>query len=137
MMVQDVMSDTVNWIGPETTLCDAARKMREEDVGCLPVGENDRLIGMITDRDIVVRGVAENKSAKDTPVRDAMSKKMLYLFEDQSLDEAAENMAKNDVRRLPVLNRDKRMVGIISLSDLAQAKATTLAGEVLRDISRH
>lgn len=136
-MVQDVMSDTVNWIGPETTLCDAARKMREEDVGCLPVGENDRLIGMITDRDIVVRGVAENKSAKDTPVRDAMSKKMLYLFEDQSLDEAAENMAKNDVRRLPVLNRDKRMVGIISLSDLAQAKATTLAGEVLRDISRH
>lgn len=136
-MVQDVMSDTVNWIGPETTLRDAARKMREEDVGCLPVGENDRLIGMITDRDIVVRGVAENKSAKDTPVRDAMSKKMLYLFEDQSLDEAAENMAKNDVRRLPVLNRDKRMVGIISLSDLAQAKATTLAGEVLRDISRH
>ena len=94
--------------------------MRDEDIGALPVGENDRLIGMVTDRDIAVRGVAEDRAPETTTVRDVMSEKVYYCFEDDDVEDAARCMAENQVRRLPILNRDKRLTGIVSLADIAQ-----------------
>lgn len=135
MKIQDVMTDDVDLIEANTTLAQAARLMRDDDIGVLPIAENDRLIGMITDRDIVLRAVAEGKDPSATPVREAMSKAVLYCFDDQSTEEVAANMGRNQVRRLPVLNRDKRLVGIVSLGDLSIGGAAGEAGEALEQIS--
>jgi CBS domain-containing protein len=114
------MTRDVRIANPGQPIRDVARMMAEIDAGAMPVGENDRLVGMITDRDITVRAVAEGKGP-DTPVRDVMSSdQVLYCFEDEDIDDVAANMADVKVRRLPVVNRDKRLVGIISLGDLAQ-----------------
>ena len=123
MKAQDVMTQDVEVVNPDTSLQDAARRMREEDVGSLPVGEGDELIGMITDRDIVINCVAEKQDLSNVTVREAMCSRVFYVFEDQSVDEVARNMKENQVRRLPVVNRDKRLVGIVSLGDLAAAGA--------------
>ena len=123
MKIQNAMSCEVKIADPDMPVRQAARMMLEIDVGALPVGENDRLVGMITDRDIAVRAVAEGKGP-DTPVREVMSPDICYCFEDEELDEVAVNMAEMRVRRLPVVNRDKRLVGIISLGDIALAGGT-------------
>ncbi len=120
MNVSEVMSANVDLADPSMSLHDAAVKMRDDDVGGLPVGENDRLIGMITDRDIAVRGVAEDGGAR-ADVRSCMSDRVYYCFDDHSLGEAGRMMAELQVHRLPVLNHDKRLVGIVSLADLARA----------------
>jgi len=120
MKIQDTMTRHVHIANPAMSLRQAARMMAEIDVGALPVGENDRLVGMITDRDIAVRAVAEGRGP-ETPVREIMSLDVCYCFEDQELDEVAANMGDVKVRRLPVVNRDKRLVGIISLGDVALA----------------
>jgi CBS domain-containing protein len=110
--------------------------MGELDIGALPVEENDRLVGMITDRDIAVRAVAVGRGA-DTPIRDVMSGEVKYCYEDQTVDEVTQNMGELRIRRLPVLNRDKRLVGILSLGDLAiDETARDEAGEALGGISR-
>ena len=110
--------------------------MKEIDAGFLPVGENDRPIGMITDRHIAVRGVAKGK-APDTPARDVMSADVHYVFVDDSVEEAANRMGDLQVRRLPVLNRDKRLVGIISLGDVSRAVgATEESGAALKEITQ-
>jgi CBS domain-containing protein len=119
MKVSEAMTPGVGIIDPNSAVRDAARRMRDDNVGALPVGENDRLIGMVTDRDIVVRGVAENRLGGTTSVRDVMSEHVYYCFEDDDLEQAAQIMAEHQVRRLPVLNRDKRLVGIVALADLA------------------
>ncbi len=121
MQVQEVMHRQVDLIDPDSLLSDAARRMRQDNVGALPVGENDRLVGMITDRDIVVRAIADDKEAGKTPVRQVMAEGVYYCFGDASLDEAAKVMAEHQVHRLPVLNHDKRMVGILAVADLARA----------------
>jgi CBS domain-containing protein len=114
----------------------AARLMADLDVGVLPVGENDRLIGMVTDRDIVVRGLASGRGT-DATIRDVMSQDVRYCYEDQSVDEVSINMGDIQVRRLPVLNREKRLVGIISLGDIATSDASTSeSGETLSEVSR-
>ena len=95
--------------------------MKDEDIGALPVGEYDRLIGMVTDRDITMRAVAEDRLPSSTSVRDVMSEKIYYCFEDDDIEDAAQCMAENQVRRLPILNRDKRLTGIVSLADIAQS----------------
>jgi CBS domain-containing protein len=120
MRIQDAMTKDVHIIAPHQTVREAAGRMAEIDAGALPVAENDRLVGMITDRDIAVRGVAQGKGP-ETPVRDVMSPEVCYCFEDQELDEVAANMADVKIRRLPVVNRDKRLVGIVSLADIALA----------------
>ena len=120
MQVQEIMTRGVEVIDPNTTIRDAARKMRADNIGALPVGENDRLIGMVTDRDIVVRAVAENRPAGNTAVREVMSERIYYCFEDDDVGDAAETMAEHQVRRLPVLNRDKRLVGVVALADLGR-----------------
>ena len=133
-MIRDVMSKDVQWVVPETTLEDAAKKMEYHDIGFLPVGENDRLIGSVTDRDITVRAVAQGRHPKADTVRFVMTPKIYYCFDDQDVSEVCDNMAYNKMRRLVVLNRRKRLVGIVSLGDLAQACAGTQAGEALRQI---
>jgi CBS domain-containing protein len=122
---------------PDANLQEAARMMRDLDVGPLPVcGEKDRLVGMITDRDIVVRAIAEGRDPKTVRVQDVMSPDILYCFEDQSVGEAAQLMKERQIRRLVVLNRDKRLVGIVSLGDLAaKTRDKALSGETLEQVS--
>jgi CBS domain-containing protein len=128
------MSRDVRVANPDQTIRDAARIMNEIDAGVLPVGENDRLVGMITDRDIAVRAVAEDKPPS-TKVRDVMSREVLYCYDDQDLDEVAMNMGDEQVRRMPVVNREKRLVGIVSLGDVAQTGNATTTGRAVADIS--
>jgi CBS domain-containing protein len=135
MRVSDAMTRDVRVCHPRQSICDAARLMAQLDCGALPVGEDDRLVGMITDRDIAVRAVAQHKSP-DTPVRDAMSPEVKYCFEDQHVEQVARNMSDLRVRRLPVLNREKRLVGILSLGDLASAELRA-AAEAVSGVSRH
>ncbi len=123
MLAKECMTKQVELGSPTMTLQEAAIKMRDGDFGALPINENDRLVGMITDRDIVVRAVAEGKDLTRTTVRDILSPNILYCFEDETLEEIAMNLGENQVRRLPVLSRQKRLVGILSLGDLAQSHA--------------
>ncbi len=125
MQVKDVMTTPVHLVEPDTSLVVAARKMRDENVGSLPVGEGGELLGMITDRDIVVRCLAEDQNCAKTAVRDVMSAELLCCFEDQPVEAAARLMAEHRVRRLPVLGRDHRLVGILSRDDLAGRRELT------------
>jgi CBS domain-containing protein len=120
MRISEIMTTDPELIDPNASIRDAARRMKNEDIGALPIGENDRLVGMVTDRDIAVRAVAEDRDPSSTTVRDVMSEKIYYCFEDDDIEDAARCMAENQVRRLPILNRDKRLVGIVSLADIAQ-----------------
>ena len=120
MKISEIMTSDPELIDPNASIREAAQRMKDEDIGALPVGENDRLIGMVTDRDIAMRGVAEDRLPSSTSVRDVMSEKIFYCFEDQDVEDAARCMAENQVRRLPILNRDKRLTGIVSLADIAQ-----------------
>lgn len=134
MKVSDAMTRDVKVANPAQSIRDAARLMAEIDAGSLPVGDNDRLVGMITDRDIAVRAVAEGKSP-DTKVSDVMSREVLYCFEDQDVEDVSRNMGDVKVRRMPVVNRDKRLVGIISLGDLARNEEPTAVGETMAEIA--
>jgi len=116
--LKDLMSRDVKVIGPDVTIREAARTMREGDFGMLPVGENDRMIGAISDRDIAIRAVAEGKSP-DTKVREIMSASLYWANEDDTVEHAAKLMSEHQVRRLPVVNREKRLVGIVALGDFA------------------
>jgi CBS domain-containing protein len=129
------MTRDVRVANPDQTIQDAAKMMSDVDAGVLPVGENDRLVGMITDRDIAVRAVAQGKGP-DTPVREVMTADVKYCFDDEDTDQVARNMGDQQIRRLPVVNRDRRLVGILSLGDLAVMQGGQPAGEALTDISR-
>ena len=135
MKVREAMTREVTLANPDQTICDAARMMAECDAGALPVGDNDRLVGVITDRDIAVRAVAKHLSP-DTPVREVMTRQVLYCYDDEDVEHVARNMGDNQVRRLPVLNREKRLVGIVSLGDLSQTVAPSTAGEAVAEISK-
>jgi CBS domain-containing protein len=136
MQLKDIMTRQVEVTSPEATIQQAAEQMRRLDVGPLPVCDGDRLIGMLTDRDITVRAVAEGSDPTTTIVREAMTPEIVYGFEDQDVQEAARLMEQYQIRRLPILNRDKRLVGIVSLGDLAVGTGNPpLAGEVLEQVS--
>jgi CBS domain-containing protein len=135
MRVSEAMTREVRVASPGQSIRDVAKIMDEIDAGSMPVGENDRLVGMITDRDIAIRGVAQGKGP-DTPVREVMSsEKLLYCYDDEDLDHVAKNMSEHQVRRLPVVNRDKRLVGIVSFGDVAQ-KETRAAGKAAKGITK-
>lgn len=134
MNVAEVMTTQVEIISPQQTIGDAAQLMQQLDTGVLPVGENDRLVGMLTDRDIVIRAIAQGRGP-DTPVREAMTESVLYCFEDDSVEDAAKQMAEAQVRRLPVMNRDKRLVGIIAVGDLALAADSGVVDAAITGIS--
>ncbi|MGR4864542.1 CBS domain-containing protein [Caulobacter sp. LARHSG274] len=135
MRVSDCMTREVEMATPQESICDAARMMADCDAGALPVGDNDRLVGVITDRDIAIRAVAEGLGP-DAKVGEVMSTEVKYCYADEDIDDVLRNMGELQVRRLPVLDRDKRLVGIVSLSDLAANGATAHAGEALSDIAR-
>jgi CBS domain-containing protein len=134
MRVSEAMTRDVRIARPDQSIREAATVMAEIDAGALPVGEQDRLIGVITDRDIAVRAVAQGK-APTTMVRDVMSQEVLYCFDDQDLDDVAKNMGNVKVRRLPVVNRDKRLVGILSLGDLVRNEGAKIAAGTVSRIS--
>jgi CBS domain-containing protein len=133
--LKDVMSRDVRVISPEMTIRDAARTMCDGDFGMMPVGENDRMIGAISDRDIAIRAVAEGKGP-GTKVREIMSTGVWWAYDDDTVENAAKLMSKHQVRRLPVVDRDKRLVGIVALGNFAVDKADIKpAAEALSKIS--
>jgi len=137
MQIRELMSKDVRFISPQNSVKEASAAMRDGDFGVLPVGENDRLVGMLTDRDIVVRSVAQGRDPEKTQVREVMTDDIYYVFDDQTLEEAEKSMGAKQVRRLPVVNRDKRLVGIISLGDMAAtSQAIRPAAEALSDVSK-
>ena len=136
MRIKAIMTPEVDLVNPETSVRAIAQKMRDEDVGAVPVAEDGRVVGMVTDRDIVLRAVAEGGDVDSYTARQVMSSGVLYCFDDQSAQEVLQNMKENQVRRLPVVNRDKRLVGMVSLGDLAQHSPAAQTGEALRGISR-
>lgn len=134
MRVAEAMTRDVRVANPDQNLIDAAKMMADCDCGVLPVGENDRLVGMITDRDIVVRGLAQGK-AGDTRIRDVMTEDVKYCFEDDDVDDVARNMGDVQVHRLPVLSSDKRLTGIVSLGDIAHKGGTQATADALTGIA--
>ena len=134
MQVQEIMQRQVSFADPNMTIRDAARRMRAENIGALLVSENGQLLGMITDRDIVVRAIAEGDGDGSTSVRDVMSEGVCCCFESDELDQAAKVMAQHQVRRLPVINDERQLVGVIALADLGRA-GDGAAQEALMGIS--
>jgi CBS domain-containing protein len=134
MKVSEAMTRDVMLVHPDQSIREAAALMEDCDIGSLPVADSDRLVGMITDRDIAVRAVAKG-SPPDTPVSQAMSKEVLYCFEDDDVKSVAKNMSNIQVRRLPVVTRDKKLVGILSLGDLARKSEPRTAGEAMKGIA--
>ena len=134
--LKHLMSRDVKVVSPEMSIYEAAMEMRDGDFGMMPVGEDDRMIGTISDRDIVIRAVAEGKNS-DTKVRDVMSDGVAWAYEDDSVEHAAKIMSERQVRRLPVVDRDKRLVGIVALGDFAvESSEFKPAAQALSEISK-
>ena len=138
MKVKDVMHKGADWVSPDTPVSELAKLMREHDIGAIPIGENDRLIGMVTDRDIVCKGLAEDSfDASNATARDVMTPGIYYCRDDDDLAKAVRHMEQLQVRRLPVINKSKRMVGILSLGDLSRSASGDLLSEWVKSISAH
>src|SRR5271157_1997149 len=135
MKVENIMHKGVEWVSPDTSIVALARKMQQFDIGAIPVGENDRLIGMVTDRDVVIRGVADGKDPSKLTARDVMTKGVTYCRDNEEVDEAVRIMESERIRRLPVIDANKRMVGMISLGDMSHAASKKIAAEVTRAAS--
>ena len=137
MKVKDVMHSGVTWIEPDTSVRDIAKKMREQDIGAIPVGENDKLIGMVTDRDIVCRGLANGRDASKLTARDVMSKGISYCRNNDDLDDAIDEMSKKHIRRLTVIDENKRMVGMLSVGDISRKADKRHCVDFLQAVSAH
>ena len=135
MKISEIMTPNPDVIDPNASIREAAKRMRDDNVGALPICENGRLIGMVTDRDIVMRAVAEDRTPSQTTVRDVMSERIIYCFDDDDIESAARCMAEHQIRRVPVLNRDKRLVGIVSLADLARTGEEDCEAMALEGVS--
>jgi CBS domain-containing protein len=131
------MHKGVEWVNPDTPVAEIAKRMRDKDVGAIPVGENDRLVGMVTDRDITCRAVANGKDISKMSARDVMTKGIVYCRDTEELDDALRIMEQKKLRRLPVINEKKRMVGILSLGDIAHSATHELTGEVMSAVAEH
>jgi len=138
MKVREVMRKGVDWVDPDTPVTDLAKLMRQHDIGAIPIGENDRLIGMVTDRDIVCKGLAEDSfDARRATARDVMTRGIHCCREDDDLAKAVRHMEELKVRRLPVINKSKRMIGILSLGDISRSAPSDLLSEILKSVSGH
>lgn len=137
MKVKKMMHKGVEWVSPDTLVTALAKKMQKNDIGAIPVGENDRLIGMVTDRDVTVRGVAKGKDLSKLMARDLMTKDVIWCRDNDDIEEAARIMEKKQVRRLPVIDKNKRMVGMLSLGDISHAASRRIAAEVTKAVSAH
>jgi len=132
------MHKRVDWVDPDTPVTDLAKLMRQHDIGAIPIGENDRLIGMVTDRDIVCKGLAEDSfDARRATARDVMTRGIHCCREDDDLAKAVRHMEELKVRRLPVINKSKRMIGILSLGDVSRSAPSDLLSEILKSVSGH
>ena len=136
MKIREIMTPDAQCVGPDETLVDAAGLMRQLDVGVLPVCDKGAVVGMLTDRDIAIRAVANSLPSGTTKVRAIMSAGSFKVFEDQTVDEAVHLMEKHQIRRAPVMNRDNRLVGIVSLGDIAVDANAALSGEALKRVSQ-
>lgn len=137
MKVKEIMHKGVEWVSPDTPLTTLAKKMQQHDVGALPVGENDRLVGMVTDRDIAVRGVANGEDISKLTARDIMTKGVIWCRATDSANQAAHVMEAKQVRRLPVIDENKRMVGMLTLGDISRAASQRMTAEVIKAVSAH
>lgn len=138
MKVKDAMHKGVEWVGPDTPVTELAKLMRKHDIGAIPIGENDRLIGIVTDRDIVCKGLADDSfDARRATARDVMTSGIHCCREDDDLAEAVMHMEVLHVRRLPVINKSKRMVGILSLGDVSHSAPGGLLAECVKSVSAH
>ena len=138
MKVKEAMHKGVDWVGPDIPVIDLAKLMRQHDIGAIPIGENDRLIGMVTDRDIVCKGLADDSfDARRATARDVMTPGIHCCREDDDLTKAVRHMEELQVRRLPVINKNKRMVGILSLGDVSRSAPSDLLSEILKSVSAH
>jgi CBS domain-containing protein len=135
MLVKDVMESRLEVVAPNQSLVEAAKKMRDEDIGSLPVVEDAKLIGMITDRDIVIRCVADGADPKATTVGEATTRDVVHCRVDQSIEDASKIMASAKVRRLPVIDQDRNLVGIVALADISREGSVPKAGDALHEIS--
>jgi len=137
MKVREAMHEGVEWVGPDTPLGELAHKMRDEDIGAIPIGDNDRLIGMVTDRDIVIRGFVDGRDISSLTARDVMTEGIIYCRANEELGDALRIMEDKKIRRLPVIDDNKRMVGILSMGDVSSAASHELAGELCSAVSAH
>ncbi|HET6389192.1 CBS domain-containing protein [Hyphomicrobium sp.] len=137
MKVREAMHKGAEWVSPDTPIAQIAQTMRNLDIGCLPVGENDRLVGMVTDRDIICRGLADSSDASDLTAENVMTRGIVYCNAEEDLEDALHLMEEKQIRRLPVIDENKRMVGMLSLGDISHAVARELSGEVVCAVSAH
>jgi CBS domain-containing protein len=138
MKVKEAMHKGVDWVAPDTPLVDLAKLMRQHDIGAIPIGDNDRLVGMVTDRDIVCKGLAQDDfDARRATARDVMTPGIHCCSEDDDLAKAVRHMETLKIRRLPVINKSKRMVGILSLGDIGHSAPSELLTEVVKKVSAH
>lgn len=135
--VAEIMHSGVEWVSPGERLSEVAKIMRDKDIGAVPVGENDRLIGMVTDRDLAVRALADGADPTALTARDVMSQPIVYCRADESIEDAVRVMESRQIRRLPVINDAKRMVGILSIGDISQCGHRDLTAEVVSAVSSH
>lgn len=135
MQIKDVMTTDVKTLTPDQSIREAASLMADIDSGALLINDGDRLIGMVTDRDIAIRAVAKGLDC-DTPIREVMSNTIRYCFDDESVQDVAQNMAENEMRRMPVLNREKRLVGVVSLGNIASCHNQQTSDTVLQGVAR-
>ena len=134
--IRDIMTTNPSTIEPDQSVVEAAKIMKQEDAGVVPVTENGRLTGMVTDRDIAIRVVAEGKDPQSTAVREVASKNLVTIDPQQDLDEALRLMAQHQVRRLPVVEEDGRLVGVVAQADVAREGDDTKTGQVVQEISQ-
>jgi CBS domain-containing protein len=137
MKVKEAMHKGAEWVQPSTTVFELARMMAKHDIGAVPIGEHDKLVGMVTDRDIVCRGLINGKDISKLTARDVMTPSIVWCRDDEDLDDATRIMENKQIRRLPVIDKNKRMVGMLSLGDLSHAGKSKLSGEVLQAVSAH
>ena len=138
MKVKDAMHKGVDWVSPDTPVTELAKLMRDHDVGATPIGENDRLVGMVTDRDIVCKGLAQdNFDARRATARDVMTAEIHCCREDEDLAKAVRHMEELKVRRLPVINKSKRMIGMLSLGDVSHSAPVDMLTECIKSVSAH
>ncbi|WP_045836970.1 CBS domain-containing protein [Hyphomicrobium sp. 99] len=137
MKVRDVMHKGAEWVSPQTPLSQVAQLMKDLDIGALPVGENDRLVGMVTDRDITCRAIAGSQDVSKMTAQNVMSKGIVYCTAEEELEDALRLMETKKIRRLPVIDGKKRMVGMLSIGDVSHAAPRSVSGEVITAVSAH
>lgn len=137
MDIRKAMHEHADWVSADTPVCEAARMMEKDDIGAVPVGKDDKLIGMITDRDIALRIVAAGRDPEKTTVEEVMTKGIVYCRTNETVEDAIHLMNQKKIRRLPVIDEDKRLVGMLGLGDIAHAVNHDLSGELLHAVAEH